>query len=900
MDAREPRSDGSADGDDALAAHARTEIISPAGKIISRAPMIGHDQSRAAGGRRGRALPSLMAAAGQSQTVTVDGRALKLTNLDKVLYPATGTTKGDVLAYYAEVAPVMLPHLWQRPATRKRWPDGVDGSTVFFAKNLAAGTPDWVRRFPISHRDHDNDYPVVDDLATLTWIAQLAGLEIHVPQWRFDASGEPQHPDRLVLDLDPGEGVTLADAAEVARWARDILRDIGHDPVPVTSGSKGLHLYAPLDGTQTTDQAAAVARELARARAADHPARVVSSMRRSARDGTVFVDWSPNNGAKTTVAPYSLRGRPHPWVAAPRTWAELEDPDLAQLSYAEVLERVARDGDLLAPLAPTDGPFAAPGRDRLSTYRSMRDAAKTPEPVPATPPRPADQPGGEPVFVVQEHHARALHWDFRLEHDGVLVSWAVPKSPPTDPKSNRLAVMTEDHPMEYATFEGGIPRGEYGGGQVTIWDSGTFTLHKWREGKEVIVTLQGRPDGGLGGGRRTFALIHTGRGGGKQERNWLMHLMESEPDYLEGRPRESSQASTGTLPEPVEGPRRGERPPSDEPATDEPLDFPAEVDPMLATLDDGEHFGPEEGWAFEMKWDGVRAVAYLAGGRVRLLSRKGRDESAAYPDVVEPLARRDVRDAVLDGEIVVTDAAGRPDFGLLQNRINLTRGSDIERAAQTWPAQLMVFDVLELDGRSLLRLPYSERRELLDGLGLDTLGDRVHVPPVFHGDLQAARDISRQLRLEGVVAKRTDSVYAPGRRGRTWLKIKNFLTQEVVVAGWRPGQGGRSGTFGSLLMGVPGPDGLRYVGRVGSGFDGRTLSEVQRLLDDRATTTTALVDVPREDARDAHWVTPDLVGEVTYAELTGPGRMRHPVWRGLRPDKDAAEVVWERPAAERG
>ena len=841
-----------------------------------------------------RALPSRVASAGQSQTVTVDGHTLKLTNLDKVLYPASGTTKGDVLAYYAEVAPAMLPHLWQRPATRKRWPDGVEGTTVFFAKNLAAGTPDWVRRYGIDHRDHTNDYPVVDDVATLTWIAQLAGLEVHVPQWRFAEDGTPLNPDRLVLDLDPGEGVTLAEVAEVARAARAILRDIGHDPVPVTSGSKGIHLYAPLDGSQTPDQASAVARELARALEADAPDRVISSMKRSERDGKVFVDWSQNNGAKTTVSPYSLRGRTEPTVAAPRSWEELDDPGLAQLSYADVLARVAERGDLLAALAPADAP-GRPGRDRLSTYRSMRDAAKTPEPVPATPPRPTAGAGTDPIFVIQEHHARALHWDFRLEHDGVLVSWAVPKSPPTDPKSNRLAVMTEDHPMEYATFEGGIPHGEYGGGQVSIWDAGTFTLHKWREGKEVIATLQGRPEGGLGGGRRTFALIHTGRGGGKQERNWLMHLMESEPEYYEGaRPEPvAKEADGGTLPEPVEGPRKGQR--SAPEAEKDTEDFPPEIAPMLATLDDGEHFGPEEGWAFEMKWDGVRAVAYLAGGRVRLLSRKGRDESAAYPDVAEPLARLDVRSAVLDGEIVVTDAAGRPDFGLLQNRINLTRGSDIERAAQTWPAQLMVFDVLELDGESLLNRPYAGRREILEGLGLDALGERVHVPPVFHGDLQAARDISRQLRLEGVVAKRTDSVYAPGRRGRTWLKIKNFLTQEVVVAGWRPGQGGRSGTFGSLLMGIPGPEGLRYVGRVGSGFDGRTLAEVQRLLDARATATTALVDVPREDARDAHWVTPDLVGEVTYAELTGPGRMRHPVWRGLRPEKDAAEVVWERP-----
>jgi len=851
------------------------------------------------------------AAPGRSagQSVTVDGRTLKLTNLDKVLYPATGTTKGDVLAYYAEVGPTMLPHLWQRPATRKRWPDGVEGTTVFFAKDLAAGTPDWVRRYGIAHRDHTNDYPVVDDVATLTWIAQLAGLEIHVPQWRFAEDGTPLNPDRLVLDLDPGPGVSLAEVAEVARAARAVLRDIGHDPVPVTSGSKGIHLYAPLDGDQTPEQASALARELARALEADAPDQVISSMKRSERDGKVFVDWSQNNGAKTTVSPYSLRGRAEPTVAAPRTWEELDDPDLAQLSYADVLARVAEQGDLLAALAPSGAPRPA-GRDRLSTYRSMRDAARTPEPVPATPPRPTAGPG-DPIFVIQEHHARALHWDFRLEHDGVLVSWAVPKSPPSDPRSNRLAVMTEDHPMEYATFEGGIPRGEYGGGQVSIWDSGTFTLHKWRDGKEVIATLQGRPDGGLGGGRRTFALIHTGRGGGKQERNWLMHLMETEPDYLE--PASPSTGSgdvvelpepagpgRGTLPEPVEGPRRGRRS-SPQPgeainSSEPPEDFPDEIAPMLATLDSGEHFGPEEGWAFEMKWDGVRAVAYLAGGRVRLLSRKGRDESSAYPDVAEPLSRLDVRSAVLDGEVVVTDTSGRPDFGLLQNRINLTRGTDIERAAQRWPAQLMAFDVLELDGESLLQRPYAERRELLEGLGLDALGERVHVPPVFEGDLEAARAISRQLRLEGVVAKRTDSVYAPGRRGRTWLKIKNFLTQEVVIGGWRPGQGGRSSTFGSLLMGIPGPDGLQYVGRVGSGFDARSLDDLQRRLEERAQPTPSLVGVPREDARDAHWVTPDLVGEVTYAELTGPGRMRHPVWRGLRPEKDAAEVVWERPS----
>ncbi|HET8914443.1 MAG TPA: non-homologous end-joining DNA ligase, partial [Propionibacteriaceae bacterium] len=470
-----------------------------------------------------------MGKASHDQVVTVEGRTVKLTNLDKVLYPQTQTTKADVLSYYAQVGPTMLPHLRDRPATRKRWPDGVGEvkgkrPTVFFNKDLAAGTPDWVPRRTIAHKDHDNDYPVINNLATLTWLAQLAALEIHVPQWRFGPDGKPQNPDRLVLDLDPGPGVSLAECARIAMLVRDILRDIGHDPVPVTSGSKGIHLYAPLDGSQTPEQATELARELALALESDHPDLVISTMKRSERDGKVFIDWSQNNGAKTTVSPYSLRGRDRPMVAAPRTWEELEDPDLRQLEYPEVITRLADLGDRLAPLAP------GARRDPLATYRSMRDPAKTPEPVPAAPPD-GRQDGFR--FVIQEHHARRLHYDVRLEHEGVLASWAVPKAPPTDPRVNHLAVRTEDHPMEYLAFHGTIPKGEYGAGSMRIWDTGTYRLHKWKEGKEVVVTLFGQPDGGLGGVRK-FALIHTGTSDAQPEKNWLMHLMETDPEDTHG------------------------------------------------------------------------------------------------------------------------------------------------------------------------------------------------------------------------------------------------------------------------------------------------------------------------------------------------------------------------------
>ncbi|WP_345448643.1 non-homologous end-joining DNA ligase, partial [Microbacterium fluvii] len=374
------------------------------------------------------------------QLVTIEGRRLRLTNLDKVLYPSTGTTKGEVIDYYSRIARMLLPHLAGRPVTRIRWPEGVDHPS-FFAKDLERGAPDWVARRAIDHSGGAKDYPLVDGLPTLVYLAQVASLELHVPQWRFDEKGRRAHPDRLVLDLDPGQGTGLAECAQVARWARDILTGMGLGPVPVTSGSKGIHLYAPLDGAQTSEQVTAVAHELARAIEADHPDLVVSQMAKIQRGGKVFIDWSQNNGAKTTIAPYSLRGRDQPTVAAPRTWEELDDPELRHLLLDEVLERATR-GDLLAALRPQPTASAP-----LAAYIAKRSASATPEPVPASPTADASAPAGRPRFVIQEHHASRLHWDFRLEHDGVLVSWAVPKGVPADSGRNALAVMTEDHPL---------------------------------------------------------------------------------------------------------------------------------------------------------------------------------------------------------------------------------------------------------------------------------------------------------------------------------------------------------------------------------------------------------------------------------------------------------------------
>jgi bifunctional non-homologous end joining protein LigD len=823
-----------------------------------------------------------------SQIVSIDGHRVKLTHLDKVLYPETGTTKADILDYYARVAEVLLPHSEYRPATRKRWVHGVGTADapgqMFFQKNLDDSTPSWVKRRSIEHKDHTNEYPLVNDVATLTWLAQIAALEIHVPQWRFGRTGVRQNPDRLVLDLDPGPGTGLAECAEVARFARDILTGMGLDPMPVTSGSKGIHLYAALDGKQTSDEVSAVAHELARALEADHPDLVVSDMKKSLRDGKVLVDWSQNNGNKTTIVPYSLRGREHPTVAAPRTWRELASKNLAQLDYTEVLARVARRGDPLAGLAaghlaslePTAERMAtveSTGTDRLEKYRSMRDAGKTPEPVPSASsrPSPADGTSAGMSFVIQEHHARRLHYDFRLEHDGVLVSWALPKGVPTEVAKNHLAVQTEDHPIEYGSFEGRIPAGEYGAGEVTIWDSGTYELEKWRDGEEVIAVLHGEKHG-----THRYALIHSGGSGDRGENNWLIHLMKDQnpqhKEYHDHRP-----ATRKSSPKP-DAPAAPALPPS----------------PMLATLGDAGSIDDESEWAFEMKWDGIRAIAEVRAGTVRLFSRNGIDVSVTYPEL-EALATAVDGDCVLDGEIVALGRGNRPDFGRLQGRMQLRKSADVERAMRDIPVHFMVFDVLEAHGDSLLREPYSRRREILEEV-VHSVG-AVQVPPVFEGDLESAMDSSAALGLEGVMAKKRDGLYSPGVRSRTWTKLKHHQAQEVVIVGWRPGRGSREQRVGSLLMGVPDEGGLRYVGRVGTGFDEKALDEMLPRLKRLARKTSAVSDVPNADARDAVWVTPRLVGEVEFAEWTPTRRLRQPTWRGWRPDKDIDDVIVDDPAA---
>jgi DNA ligase D-like protein (predicted ligase)/DNA ligase D-like protein (predicted polymerase)/DNA ligase D-like protein (predicted 3'-phosphoesterase) len=747
---------------------------------------------------------------------------VSLTNQDKVLYPATGTTKAEVFDYYVNIAEAMLPHIVGRPATRKRWPNGVDESS-FFEKQLASSAPDWLGRASITHRSGTTTYPIIDTVEALAWIAQQAALEVHVPQWRF-AGEDPGPATRLVFDLDPGEGVTMKQLCEVARAVKELMGDIGLTTYPLTSGSKGLHLYAPLDEPVSSRGAVVLAKRVAQQLEQAMPKLVTATMTKSVRAGKVFLDWSQNSGSKTTIAPYSLRGREHPTVAAPRTWEELDDPKLRHLRFDEVLKRVEKDGDLLAYLDES-----VPTEDRLTKYRNMRDASKTPEPVP----KKAPKAGNNNLFVIQEHHARRLHYDLRLERDGVLVSWAVPKNLPDTPAVNHLAVHTEDHPLEYLTFEATIPKGEYGAGKMIIWDTGTYETEKFNDnspdgpekGGEVIVTLHGKKIDGR------YALIQT------DGKNWLAHRM-----------KEQKQLQAGDLA------------------------------PMLATEGSVEKLKATQ-WSFEGMWDGYRVLVDANHGQLNLRSRSGRDVTDEYPQF-EALAV-DLADhhVILDGEAVALDESGIPSFGEMQNRARSTR-------VQYW-----AFDILHLDGRSLLRARYSDRRRLLEALA--EAGGLI-VPDQLPGDGPEAMEYARKHRWEGVVAKKRDSTYQPGRRSSSWIKDKIWNTQEVVIGGWRQGEGGRSSGIGALMLGIPEDGGLHFAGRVGTGFTEKELAKLKQMLEPLHSDESPFnARLPTQDAKGVTFVRPELVGEVRYSERTSDGRLRQPSWRGLRPDKEPEEVNWE-------
>ncbi|MGA9162379.1 MAG: non-homologous end-joining DNA ligase [Actinomycetota bacterium] len=802
---------------------------------------------------------------GDAWWLEAGGRELRLSNLDKVYWPDEGYTKGDLLAYYYNAADLLLPHLRERPLTMKRMPDGISGP-FFYEKTAPSHTPEWIARCPVRSEDSKDGvigYLMVNDLATLLFVANLGCIEMHPLHSRCASIDTP---DYLFFDLDP-MGASFEDVLIVARHVRAAMGALGLTGYPKTSGATGVQIYVPVEPGWSYDQVRDFVGTLGRTIERADREHVTMAWQIDKRTGKVFIDHNMNRSGANISAAYSLRPEAGATVSTPLLWDEVDTGVTPQdFRIDNVWGRFEEVGDLfegvrtspqeLGPALeavglPSEKAVRTSGRARRSSAEVIA-ASKDPDlgeylrkrtfgPEGTTEPAPGRAGGEGNSFVIHKHRATRLHYDVRLERDGALPSWAVPRGLPTQPGDKRLAVRTEDHPLEYGSFQGTIPEGHYGAGEVRIFDDGRYEPVEWTDSK-VSFRLHGRRYPGL-----EFHFVKT-------RTDWLAFLASNQRAPL--------------------------------------IPSPPALQPMLA--EGGWKAFDDEAWWFEPKFDGIRSMTAMATDATRLVTRNGREVTDKYPELRMLHELVDQVNAVLDAEIVAFDDDGKNSFEALQQRMNLSNEREIKRISSKIPVALVAFDLLWLDGHDLTGLGLEQRRELLETVVEQD--HRLQVVTHVDGDGKAFVEVARELGLEGVVAKRTGSKYQPGRRSPDWRKIKLTNTQDCVILGWTPGQGGRSGTFGALLVGAYDEGELLWVGQVGTGFTRATLDRVLEALEPLERPTPPIDDPELAKVKGATFVDPTLVCEVEYLEITkSTKKMRAPSFKGLRDDKVPDECVLERP-----
>jgi DNA ligase D-like protein (predicted polymerase)/DNA ligase D-like protein (predicted ligase)/DNA ligase D-like protein (predicted 3'-phosphoesterase) len=770
-------------------------------------------------------------------TITKVGkRTLELTNLDKILFPKSRITKAELIGYYHGIAPTILRHVKGRPLSLVRWPDGIDGES-FFQKNRPDFTPDWIET--VQAGSDAIRYIACNEDACLCWLANLACIELHQMQVR---QPHLDRPDIMVFDLDPPEGQPFPRVVEIGLLLKERLTRIGYHPFAKTSGKKGLHVVVPLEPKDPVHTVFEAAQEIGRAFVAAHPSLTTMQMKKQARGDKLFVDVYRNRQSQTVISAYSVRGVEGAPVSMPLPWEEIEKlRDPSDFNIHSVPARIAEAGDAWDAIGAYSVRLHTVLRNagtknqtngQLAEYARKRSFANTPEPPPE-----ASAAGSGHSFVVHRHHASHLHYDLRLETNGVLRSFAVPRGLPPHPGIKRLAVETEPHPLSYLTFEGQIPAGEYGAGQMWVYATGNYEITKEKK-DGFYFRLDSRQL------TAEYRMIHT------KEKQWLLQRVDD--------------PQTNWLADPP--------PPMLAESTDKPFDSP-------------EHL-------FEIKWDGIRALITFDEGRVQIRSRSGRDITPLFPElhIVEDAFRATC--GVFDGEIVGLDENGVPQFDRVLRRLNHTRAETIERLSKTHPAVCYLFDGLYLDGRAIVEEPLERRRQWLV--------DAVRKAGVYRVSeaLDNGKDLFKVVSehgLEGIVAKRRDSRYLPGKRSDSWLKIEVRKTEVCIIIGYTVGNGDRAETFGALHLARyrdQKRDKLRYMGKVGSGFDDPTLKSILKELKDLKPVEKP-VDKRLPDDGGSFFVEPRLVCQVSYSSVTREGSLRAPVFLRLRPDLSPDDCVDE-------
>ncbi len=767
-----------------------------------------------------------------SQVVQVGKRTLELSNLNKVLWPEDGVLKAELIQYYLSIAPTILPHIRGRPLSLVRFPDGIHGET-FFQKNLPDWVPDWLESVEIGDAKKTINYVIATEDASLVWLANMACIELHQMHCRAKSR---DYPDYFVFDVDPPDGTPWEQIADVGEGLRGAFEQHGYHPFVKTTGRKGLHVVAPIEPKWDFDTVFEACSAIAKPFIAANSKTCTLKIKKDQRDNKILIDIYRNRPSQTIVAAYSVRGLPGATVSMPITWEQLRTMDgIRDYHIRNVPEIVKRDGDpwegidayavelhthRSAPKArkklPPSGKRKTP--EQLETYEKKRQFSKTPEPAP----QPLEE--GTNRFVVHRHHASRLHYDLRLEKDGVLKSWAVPKGLPPRPGIKRLAVQTEDHPIEYLNFEGTIPKGEYGGGDMWVYAAGKYEVTKEKK-DSTYFRLTSK---GITG---EYRIIPT-----RGKENLLERVDAPQTDWLV-----------------------------------EPVEF------MLADLSDKV---PTTGdWLYEVKWDGIRAMIALDEGVVRIRSRNQNDITAAFPELASSDAFR-ATCGLFDCEIVCLDSAGRPVFKDVINRMRQNTEGAIARAKSKHPAVCYVFDCLYLDGRPLVNETLERRREwMADAVKKDS---SYRVSQIVD-DGQALFEAAHEAGLEGIMAKKRASVYTPGRRNDAWLKVKSRRTMDCLIVGYTKGKGDRAANFGALHIAHRNGDEWKYLGKVGTGFDDRTLAAVTAEVRALRETKRPFKEKPIDDNVSV-WVEPVLWCEVQYASLTPNGTLREPVFVRMRED----------------
>ncbi len=761
---------------------------------------------------------------------SIRNHKIELSNLDKILFPEEHIVKAELIEYYLKAAPTILKHVKGRPLSFVRYPDGINGER-FFQKNRPDWAPDWIEHVWLGDGDK-TDYILAKDEASLAWLANLACIEVHQTHGRaprFDM------PDYIVYDLDPPENSKFERVVGLALALKDHLESFGYHPFVKTTGGKGIHVLTPIEPKWDFSRTFAAASAVAAPFVERHGAEATLQIKKEARKGRILIDIYRNRPAQTIISPYSVRGRDQAPVSMPLSWEELsslDDPAGFKLrtapgrlkSVGDAWEAIDAYATRLhtepVPRKTRQSEKANPGKGpSLEEYARKRSFGKTPEPTPRM------EAGHGDAFVIHRHHASHLHYDLRLERGGTLKSWAVPKGLPPRPGVKRLAIAVEDHPVDYLGFEGTIPKGQYGAGHVWVFASGRYEISKEKKEGFYFRLHSKEVDA-------EYRFINT-RG-----KDWLLERVDApQTDWLQ-----------------------------------------ESVEPMLAQARDGPPDSTE--YIYEVKWDGIRAMISLDDGALTIRSRSGRDITKQFPELLISDRAFRAAGALFDTEIVCLRPDGTPSFADTIKRLQQTSETGIARARARHPVVCYVFDCLFLDGRSLLQERLERRREwMADALKPET-PFRVSEAVEEGIDLfKAAGDMG----LEGIMAKRRGSPYMPGKRSDHWLKIKIRRTTECIIIGFTRGKGDRVGLFGALQLACFAGGRLRYMGKVGAGFDERQMKSLFEELN-RLPRGERPVDAEPPDDSATVWLEPRLVCEVQYASLTSERLLREPVFIRLRPD----------------